>query len=128
MRPLPEDEAVVYFMILDKKEKVQALYNQLLKEGYDSQLRIIQYDSADYPGYAYIKIYNKNATKENMINYLKDFTGKNDVMTFGSIEGQYDVVIDTDDANKVVREVRKRYEPLWGRSKCHWGRGKCHGE
>ncbi|MCQ2520240.1 MAG: HAD hydrolase family protein [Lachnospiraceae bacterium] len=112
MRPLPDDEAVVYFMLLDKKEKVSEFYKRLENEGFTSQLRIITYDSDDYPGYAYIKIYNKNATKENMIKYLKEFTSINDVITFGSIEGQYDVYIDTDDANKVVKEVRKRYEPI----------------
>lgn len=112
-RPLPEDEAVVYFMILDKKDKIAEFYNHLMEEGLTTSLRVITYDSTDYPGYSYIKIYNKNATKENMIEYLKDYTEINDVVTFGTIEGQYDVFIDTDDVNKVVREVRKRYEPIF---------------
>lgn len=112
-RPLPEDEAVVYFMILDKKEKVADFYNRLNENGISDQLRIVTYDSDDYEGYAYIKIYNKNATKENMIKYLREFTALTDVITFGSIKDQYDVYIDTDDANKVVREVRKRYEPVF---------------
>lgn len=111
-RPLPDDEAVVYFMLLDKSEKIEQFYNELRNAGISEQLRIVTYDSTDYTGYSYIKIYNKNATKENMIKYLKDYISINDVVTFGSIEGQYDVFIDTDDVNKVVREVRKRYEPI----------------
>ena len=112
-RPLPDDEAVTYFMLLDKKEKISAFYKKLEEEGYLDKLRVITYDSNDFKGYAYIKIYNKNATKENMINYLMEYTNLEKVVTFGSIENQYDVYIDTDDANKVVKEVRKRYEPIF---------------
>lgn len=112
-RPLPEDEAVVYFMLLDKKEKIADFYEFLAKEKLTEQLRIITYDSTDYDGYSYIKIYNKNATKENMITYLKEMLSIEDVVTFGTIEGQYDVYINTTDANKVVKEVKKRYEPLF---------------
>lgn len=112
LRPLPEEESVVYFLLLDKKERIADFYRKLEQEGFAEQLRIITYDSNDYPGYAYIKIYNKNATKENMINYLKEFTALDEVVTFGTIKGQYDVYIDTDDVNKVVKEVRKRYEPI----------------
>lgn len=49
---------------------------------------------------------------ENMIDYLKKHSGIDDVVTFGSIPGQYDVFIDTNDVNRVVREVRKRYEVI----------------
>ncbi len=112
-RSLPDDEAVVYFMLLDQTEKIDKFYQRLIKDGVSEHLRVITYHSKDYLGYSYIKIYNKNATKENMIKYLKDFTSIQDVVTFGSIENQYDVFIDTDDVNKVVREVRKRYEPIF---------------
>lgn len=112
-RPLPKDENVVYFMILDKKDKVADFYKTLMAQGITHQFRVIMYDSTDYPGYAYIKIYNKNANKENMITYLKEMLSIDDIVTFGTIEGQYDVFINTTDVNKVVKEVRKRYEPLF---------------
>lgn len=113
-RPLPNDEAVVYFMLLDKKEKLIAFYNKLMELGMSDQLEIIMYDSKDYKGYSYIKIYSKNATKENMIDYLKEYTSLSKVVTFGSIPDQYDVYIDANDANRVVREARRRYEPIVG--------------
>lgn len=109
-RPLPEDESVVYFMLLDKKNKIKSFYSELEVKGITKKLKVITYDSHDYEGYSYIKIYNLNATKENMIDYLKNYVEVDKVVTFGSIPNQYDVYIDTDDANKVVREVRKRYE------------------
>lgn len=116
-RPLPSDESVVYFMLLAPKEKIDCFYHRLEEEGFTDILRIISYDSADYIGYAYIKIYNKNATKENMIKYLTDIIGINDVVTFGTIPDQYDVYIDTSDVNRVVKEVRKRYEPIFRKNK-----------
>lgn len=112
-RILPNDESVVYFMIFDKKKKINAFYKKLDEEGYTKALRIITYASNDFEGYAYIKIYNKNATKENMIKYLKNYMDLNDVVTFGTIPDMYDVYIDSNDANRVVREVRKRYEPIF---------------
>lgn len=112
-RPLPEEESVVYFMLLDKKEKIEAFYQTLGVAKLPERLRVIMYDSTDYPGYSYIKIYNRNATKENMLAYLKEYTGLDNVVTFGTIRNQYDVYIDSDDVNKVVREVRKRYEPIF---------------
>ena len=61
-----------------------------------------------------IKIYNENATRENMIAYLKKETGLEKTVTFGSIEGKYDVVVSEYDQNKVVKTLKKMYEPfLW---------------
>lgn len=111
-RPLPADEDVTYFMLLDKEDKISNFYNKLMDLGFGEKLRIITYKSNDFRGYAYIKIYNKNATKENMIEYLKKEMNAKEVVTFGTIKDQYDVYIETSDANKVVREVRKRYEPI----------------
>lgn len=34
-------------------------------------------------------------------------------VTFGSIEGKYDVLVKECDHNKVVRTLKKMYEPLW---------------
>lgn len=111
-RPLPSGEDVVYFMLLDKTEAIENFYSIIQKCGLDADLKILKYKSHDYPGYSYIKIYNKNATKENMVKYLKNQTGIDSVVTFGTIPGQYDVVVREDDANEVVKTVRKMYEPF----------------
>lgn len=47
-----------------------------------------------------------------MIDYLKRNLGVEKTVTFGSIEGRYDVLIGEGDTNKVIREIKKRYEPL----------------
>lgn len=74
-RKFPETNEVAYVMILDKREKVEGLYEELEREGMTKSQKVLMYDSHDYPGYTYIKIYNKNASKENMICYLKGIVG-----------------------------------------------------
>lgn len=112
-RRLPSDEDVTYFMFLDQEKKIKKFYDRLMEAGYQEHLRIVTYPSDSYKGYAYIKIYNKNATKNNMILYLKQITGLEQVVTIGSVEGAYDICVRTNNANNVVRAVRNEYEPIF---------------
>lgn len=111
-RPMPTDEDIVYFMLLDKEDKIGHFYEILKENGFTKELKVMKYPSTKYPGYSYIKIYNRNASKENMIKYLKEMVQTEKVVTFGTIPGQYDVLIRSGSVNEVVRQVRKRYEPF----------------
>lgn len=112
---VPKDTAVVYFMIIDRTEKIQEFYHSLQNQGYENRLKILCYPSVDYPGYSYIKIYNKNATRENMLHYLKKMVGIEKTVTFGSLDGKYDVTV-KGDTDQVARTLKKMYEvPLWRR-------------
>ena len=111
-RKLPESECVVYFMMLYPKEIMDAFYLLLEEHGFTERLKILKYESTDYPGYSYIKIYNKNATKVNMTAYLKKMMQLEKTVTFGSIEGRYDYVVDSRDSNQVVHTLKKLYEPV----------------
>ncbi len=113
-REYPGDETVVYFMLLDTTERIDAFFQVLVDNGYDKKLKIIKYESEDYKGYSYIKIYNKNASKENMLLYLKQKYDLNDTITFGTVMGKYDVTIEENNFNKMVRLVRQKYEPFLG--------------
>ena len=107
-----KDEEVVYFMLLYPTEIIDKFYETLEEKGILSDFKVLKYKSDDYPGYSYIKIYNKNASKEHMLNYMKEYLGIEKTVTFGSIEGKYDVLVEAGDTNKVVREIKKRYEPV----------------
>lgn len=109
-RELPEDEEVVYFMILDKEQSVENFYVQLKEKGYESKLKILMYASHDYPGYYYMKIYNKNASRQNMMEYLKKMTGLNQTVTFGTIPEHYDVTVREGDVDRVVRVMKRYFE------------------
>lgn len=105
-------ENVVYFMLLLPAAQIESFYEALEKEGMTSRLKVLKYASTEYPGYAYIKIYNKNATREHMSKYLQDMLKIDKTVTFGSIPDKYDVTIEPGDTNRVVHELKKRYEPV----------------
>ena len=67
--PQPEDR-VIYLMIVGRSDKIASLYNELTNSETGALLKIITYPSEDYPGFSYIKIYNKNAGKEHMTELL----------------------------------------------------------
>ncbi|MBE5963125.1 MAG: FUSC family protein [Lachnospiraceae bacterium] len=106
-------EEVVYFMLVEKKEKMESLYQKMMEKGYVDKLKILFYDSKEQQGYSYMKIYNKNASKENMLEYLKESIGITNTVTFGSIENRYDITITDHDANKVVKTMEGIYEPFF---------------
>jgi hypothetical protein len=105
-------ENVVYFMLLYPSDVISDFYNTLVEQEFTEKLKVLTYASKDYPGYSYIKIFNKNATREHMANYLMEMLGIQETVTFGSIPGRYDVVVAPGDTNKVVQELKKRYEPI----------------
>lgn len=111
-RPLPDGEDVVYYMLLDKTAKIEHFKQVLLQTDYADDLRLVCYPSDDFPGYSYLKIYDKIATKEHMLKHLKEMYSIENSVTFGTIKDSYDVVITNDDANEVVRDIRKMFEPF----------------
>lgn len=105
-RPLETGENVVYFMVVDTKERIEALYEALEKEGYGKRYRVLHYDSDDYPGYAYLKLYHKDASKQNMLRQLQEYLNVRKVCTIGSVPGEYDLVVDgVNPGDAVVRRL-----------------------
>ena len=104
-------------MLLDTDERIKALYNKLLGLEYDKMLKIIKYSSEEHKGYSYIKIFNKNASKEKMLTYLKNGYGITKTITLGTITGKYDIIIKKNSFNAMVKRVRKEYEQLLKGSK-----------
>lgn len=113
MRELPEGEQVVYFMLLCPKPVIEQFYRTLTEHGITEELKVLKYDSNDYPGYAYIKIYNRNATKENMTHQLKEMCGAKETVRIGTVPGDCDVLVQEGDYNHVVRLLKKMYEPFF---------------
>ncbi|MBP0958210.1 MAG: HAD hydrolase family protein [Oscillospiraceae bacterium] len=104
--PSSEDR-VIYLMIVDRSDKISALYEQL-SASMGEQLNIITYPSDDYKGYSYIKIYNKNAGKRKMIEYICESYGIEKFVTL-SIDGEKSAR----SINKIAHELKKSFEPLY---------------
>lgn len=69
-RPPQREDGVIYLMIVDRSERITALYDELMRSEVGQLLKLITYPSHDYPGFSYIKIYNKNAGKQHMTEIL----------------------------------------------------------
>lgn len=111
-RHLPNDENVVYFMAINKTEYLKRIYEQFMQQDYARGLKVLFYGSNEYPGCSFLKIYNHNATKENMLSYLKEYVNVEKVITFGTIKGKYTYVINPGDSNRVVKLIKNEYEPI----------------
>lgn len=112
-----EDAEVFYMMVVGEDEKISKLYHQMrTKEWYD-KIRVVRMISTDYPGNTYLKIYHKEATKQNMIEELKRLVEVEQVVSLGTIPNHYDVWITENEHNELVKTIKKRFEPyVWERS------------
>jgi len=108
-RPLPEGENVVYFMCIEKTERISEIVKKFEQHAETDNLKIVYYPSTEYSGYSYLKVYNHNATKENMIDYLREMTKPVKIETFGTIKGRYTHYIDPGDTNRVVKIIKKEF-------------------
>lgn len=108
---LPDEEHVVYLYVIDTQEKIDMLEQSLLTSDIAEEIRLVKgYEKENEA--AYLKIYDKDATREKMNAYLAGKIGVTKIVTYGSIKGRYDVLIQDGDDNKVVRSIKKMYEPF----------------
>lgn len=105
-RNVPKEDRIIYLMIIDKTEKINMLSNKLEESGISSLLKIISYPSDDYKGFSYIKIYNKNASKKNMINHLLNEYSIEDAVMIES-----DNIDNThNNFNYIVKNLKRSFE------------------
>jgi len=112
-RDLSADGEVLYFMSFGEKALMDTVFEQLKALPCYDNLKILYYPSTDYPGQMYIKIYDRSATRDNMMQYLKEYTGLEKTLTFGSLEGRYDVVVHPKETDIVARTLERVYEPYF---------------
>ncbi len=108
-RENPIEDKVIYIMCIDTNEKIEQLKQALAKKDFDNRLKIISYDSQDYDGYRYIKIYNKNAEPKNMIRYLENHVHSDYTVTIGK-SPENDIIADSDDLNNGVKKLKSAFE------------------
>lgn len=107
---ISEDSECFYIMCIDSDSNINGLYQCLKTLSIYESIRMVRVISEEFKGYTYLKIYHKNATKQNMLNELKQIIGVEKSIMFGTIPGQYDVLIDSH--NSVVKQMKKLYEPI----------------
>lgn len=109
----PVCENVVYLYLIEQREVTQKLYEKLMQQPWITDFRVGYHDSVVHPGYANLKIYTKEATREHMLENLKAILNIDKVVTFGSIEDKYDVYVRDADKDVMVKTLKRLYEPVW---------------
>ena len=105
-------EQTIYFFILEKAEKVDAVEREIKASPWAGTVRF-RYDTRDIPeGYKCIRIFSSAATKEAMLQELQHMVGAKDILTFGSMPGLYDVIVEDADKDRMVKELKRRFEPV----------------
>lgn len=77
-------------------------------------MKIRFYPAADYPGFSFLKIYEKSASRQEKLELLKAELGVEKSVTFSTEREQGDVLMEENDGNLLVKKLARMYEPyLW---------------
>lgn len=100
-----EREKVLYIMALTPDSDARRIARHI-EEYSGNAVRMTLNPASEYEGCAYLKVYSRDACKENMLNILRQRIGVERVITFGSIPGQYDVYVHDDGGDSAVKMMR----------------------
>lgn len=112
------DAESIYIMCIGKREYITKLYHSIKRLPEADQIRMTRVLVKGCPGYVHLRIYHKNASKQEMLEELKKRMGIEKSVTFGTIPGKYDVLVKESGRNNVVNNIKKLYQPVkWARNK-----------
>ena len=104
-------ENVVYLMVLDTHENIQKAHDALTAEPWASEYRI-KVRVSRFEGYSNMRIFDASCSREAMLRELEAEMGTKETVTFGGVADRYDVYIENADRNLLVKELKKRFEPV----------------
>ena len=104
-------EDVLCLLILDTEERVEAAYEKLLEQPWTGEYRIVKSPS-EYAGFTFLKVFEANTSRESLRHELERLMGTRETVTFGSVPGKYDVCIEDADRDRMVKELKRRFEPV----------------
>ncbi|WP_230398756.1 HAD hydrolase family protein [Novisyntrophococcus fermenticellae] len=109
---LPDGQEATYVYVIADEEKITEVMKALCNQEFGRKLKVKAEPSKEFPGNYYLRIYSKNASKKNMIAYLREYVGVEKTITFGNPSSNSDVIIHDGDANRVIKTMRRLYRPL----------------
>lgn len=111
-----KDCPILYLMGIDRTERVEALRDALEAAGLLEQVKVRVDSAAGFPGCSYLKVYERSASREEMLERLKGELGLSRSVILTSQEGHGDVVV-KGGANQAVKRLEQLYEPYFWRRK-----------
>ena len=105
------DRGVLYLLILEKTEILEEKLRRFQAEPWAGDYRAVL-KPASPEGYSALRIYDCAVSRRAMLKKLQERLQPKETVTFGSVPGRYDVVIENADRNRMVRELKRRFEPV----------------
>lgn len=103
---------VLYFTIIGPDVRVTKLHDLLMQQPWADSIRA-RYDIFDCREEELIlRIYDHRATQRAMLEELRRYTGAPRTVLFGIWRGECDVVIPDAGGGYMVKELKKRFEPI----------------
>ena len=103
---------VLYFLVIDRKEQIDSLCEALEKEPWFPRCRAAR-DTFDCgAGEEILRIYAAEASRASMLKELQRRVGAEKTITFGNVAGECDILISDAGDSHLVRELKKRFEPV----------------
>lgn len=107
---------VLYLMGVDRTERIQALYDALRAAGLVEQVKVRLDPAPEYPGFSYLKVYEKSASRQAMLELLKADLKVDKSVMLSSLPDQGDVLVQG--GAQAVKVLERMFEPLlWQRKK-----------
>ena len=109
------DCPILYLAGIERTERVEELYRALEAEGLLERVRARIDLAAGFPGYSYIRIYDRASSRQAMLERLKADLGIGKSVLLTSREGCGDVMVHGG-VNEAVKRLERLYEPYpWQR-------------
>lgn len=102
---------IVCITAIDSTERMEAAQKRLLMQPWATDCRVVL-GPTETDGFSSLKIYDARCSREAMLRELETFMGTKETVTFGGIPNKYDVFIENADRNLLVRELKRRFEPI----------------
>ena len=97
--------------MLDSHARIEQSYASLLAEPWSGDYRVVKGNSS-FEGYSFMRIFDAGCSRAAMLRELEAYMGTKETVTFGSDASRYDVAIPNSDRNLLVRELKRRFEPV----------------
>ena len=105
-------EDVVYIQVIDHSDNIDRLYDKLMALPWADRLRT-NFEVLDCEeGDKIMRIYTASATRSNMLEHLRIFSGAPKVITFSNIPGTADVIVHDPSRDRFIKELKKRFKPV----------------
>ena len=105
-------EQILYFLLADDEEKLNAVVEELMRQPWAKEVRVTYDRAQSHDHWLCVKLLPAESGQARMQALLMEKLGITRKLTFGSRPGTCDVLIENTDKDRMVKELKRRFEPV----------------